>query len=295
MKIVQNRPSPGDWTGALAGVAPWLPPHLETLWDNVSPAAADAIIVPYVFWPQNAAPHIVPASMDAFLARLPFWQGAQDRHILLDASDTAEPYATLGPAALFKTSASLRWPGVQPLPFLVPDPGEVMPIDKAAYDVSFVGCLETHPIRPALARWVKTWTGLNTSFHVIDKPFYGGAGERSEAAVQQFREQMHATRFALCPRGRGMNSRRFFEALAMGRIPVLYSDAAHLPLSSRIDYTAFVVHVPEGMGRWTPDYLVKFLDTHNLADASLQARQAYTTWFAPKRFRAFIEAALAHR
>jgi hypothetical protein len=96
----------------------------------------------------------------------------------------------------------------------------------------------------------------------------------------------------LCPRGRGLNSRRFFETLAAGRIPVLISDAVKLPLEGLIDYSAFTVRVPEGFVRFIHEHIDNFRDTHDLAAASRSARAAYLTYFTSRRFMDFIETSL---
>src|SRR5262249_4774486 len=153
------------------------------------------------------------------------------------------------------------------------------------------GSLKTHPLRETLDLWQRTWRHLRTDF-VPTPTLFWQADPATQAQLRaEYHRHLGRTRFILCPRGRGLNSRRFFEAIAWGRIPVLYSDAARLPLEHLIDYDAFTVRVPEGYGRWTPDYLHAFLDRTNLETASKLARKAHETYLAPYRLRQFLEEA----
>lgn len=52
-----------------------------------------------------------------------------------------------------------------------------------------------------------------------------------------------ASKFMLCPRGQGVSSYRFFEAMELGIAPVLISDACVLP--SGVDWDSFMINVPE--------------------------------------------------
>jgi hypothetical protein len=103
---------------------------------------------------------------------------------------------------------------------------------------------------------------------------------------------MRASRFVLCPRGRGLNSRRFFEALSHGRVPILYANAAKLPLEGRIRWEDFIVRVPEGFGGFTPHFVERFLADHDLVSASRLARETWLEYLAPWRLRQLIVATL---
>jgi hypothetical protein len=116
----------------------------------------------------------------------------------------------------------------------------------------------------------------------------------AKEAVEAF-ELMARSRFVLSPRGIGPTSRRFFEILAFGRIPIHVSDSAKLPLETMIDYDDLVIRVPEGFIGRTDEYIREFLATHDLRAASDLARRTYVELFAPASFRRFVELSLAMR
>lgn len=60
----------------------------------------------------------------------------------------------------------------------------------------------------------------------------------------EYLENMNQNLFALCVRGVGNYSIRLYEALAMGRIPVIIDETMPLPLSGHIDWSALAVKVP---------------------------------------------------
>jgi Exostosin family len=285
------RPDPADELGLF--VTPWLPDWaLAEGWERGPALEADRIVVPWTFGTPSASPFAAREGMARFLELLPSFRAAPERHVLLDNTDTDAPYQGLEGAALFKTSANVRHGEVLPLPYVVLDPGPPSPVAGADLDLAFQGSLDTHPIREWMDRWRHSWT-MKVEVKATPRPFWLLTREERGEWAQSYARQMRRTRFVLCPRGRGLNSRRFYEALAFGRVPVLITDAARLPLEGRIDWARFTVLVPEGFGRWAPEYVAEFLATHDLDEACREARRTWETWFAPERFRHFVEASLA--
>jgi len=82
---------------------------------------------------------------------------------------------------------------------------------------------------------------------VVRKRF-SGHRKTIEAGPEEIRERyvrsLKDSIFTLAPRGDGNFSLRFFEALSVGRIPILIDTDVPLPLEDRIDYDAFIVRVP---------------------------------------------------
>ncbi|MEM1203675.1 MAG: exostosin family protein [Acidobacteriota bacterium] len=262
------------------------------MWDDVDPTAADGVVVPYIFQTRSPSPAEPPRAMRALAEAVPEYRRAPEKCLFFDASDYEAPYDFLGRRQLFKTSAGYRFPWIHPLPYVVAtvDP---KPIESADLVLGFVGCPKTHPLRQSLAVHARIWgRGMAVDVELTDSPFFSLPPERRRAAAERFRSVMRRARFQLCPRGRGLNSRRFFETLAHGRIPVLIADAARLPLESAIDYRRFVVRVPEGMVRWLPEYLREFEARHDLAEASRLALRAHRQHLAPDRLRHLVEVSL---
>jgi hypothetical protein len=259
-------------------------------WDAVAPDKADLIVVP---WLPNAAdghPAAVAPAMQTMLSMLPNYARFADKYVLLDNSDL-DCWEPRPRGFLFKTSVGHRSPGLYALPYNVADPGEPTPIGEAQFDVGFQGSVETHPIRQAMNLWRYGWTGWRVAFTAVE-PFWTLPAERQAALRASYAAQLRACRFVLCPRGRGLNSRRFYEALAYGRIPILYSDAAKLPLESRLPWKRIAVRVPEGFGKWTDQFVARFLDDHDLAASSSLARDIWLDYLRPQRLRRLIVATL---
>jgi len=64
-----------------------------------------------------------------------------------------------------------------------------------------------------------------------------------ETARQEYIENMIDSDFVLAPKGDGNFSMRFYEALSLGRIPILIDTETILPLENVIDYDSFILRV----------------------------------------------------
>jgi hypothetical protein len=89
-----------------------------------------------------------------------------------------------------------------------------------------------------------------------------------------------------------LNSIRFFETLAMGRIPILISDDAVLPLEDQIDYAALILRLPEvriaEIGAFLRDWFAR-TRPQEIGRRCLDARQTWERLLSPAR-----EAQLVH-
>jgi hypothetical protein len=63
-------------------------------------------------------------------------------------------------------------------------------------------------------------------------------------ARKEYRDNMLESDLALCVKGDGNFSYRFYEALSLGRIPLFIDTDCVLPLSDKIDYDSFILRVP---------------------------------------------------
>lgn len=70
----------------------------------------------------------------------------------------------------------------------------------------------------------------------------------SRLPEERYLTLMSQMKFALCPRGHGLSSYRFFEAIHCGAVPVLFADAAVLPYPD-LNYSAFSIRMPEREAR----------------------------------------------
>lgn len=66
-----------------------------------------------------------------------------------------------------------------------------------------------------------------------------------ERTTREFYENIAETDYTLCVRGGGNFSKRFYETLAMGRIPLLVDTDCLLPFEPELDWSQYIVRVPQ--------------------------------------------------
>lgn len=91
-------------------------------------------------------------------------------------------------------------------------------------------------------------------------------------ARREYVENMRDSDYVLAPKGDGNFSVRFYEAISMGRIPILIDTDVVLPLADSVDYGKFVLRVPwQDAGR-IADIVAEF--HARLSDEEFRAMQA---------------------
>ena len=143
-------------------------------------------------------------------------------------------------------------------------------------------------------RWLFTFKGGSTS--LLRKRLYRIDFKRSDVAIEDTSHYLHWTppsesklegqkayarmmlesHFALCPRGHGVGTIRFFEAMQMGIAPVLIADDYVLPEGP--DWDSFLIRVPESHIRQLPQILEKRVGESE--ELSRRARQTWEKWFS---------------
>jgi hypothetical protein len=166
------------------------------------------------------------------------------------------PMVDLGRATLFLASRNGR-DGID-IPLLRNDHSVPRIRPHKRYLASFVGRLSTHPMREAMAHAVAQ--RRDVFIHDGDK------GERF------FVRSTLRSHLALCPRGYGGSSFRFFESLQLGVPPLLLSDLDTRPFKNFIDWSRASLFAQ------STDDLLRLLDHANPADLEAMAfvaRRAY--------------------
>ena len=151
---------------------------------------------------------------------------------------------------------------------------------KTAIQCSFIGNLDSHPLRQNLRLVLNRIDPQGSIFKVINT-----AVEKKGRKRDEYLQSILDSQFVLCPRGGGLNSARFFEALALGRIPILIGDETKLPLQDQIDYDRFVVRVPEASIDNLTDLIATFKRRNNLSEAS---RSAYFSYWNQLQYSHFF-------
>ncbi|MBS4070824.1 MAG: hypothetical protein KGZ90_05820 [Algoriphagus sp.] len=87
-------------------------------------------------------------------------------------------------------------------------------------------------------------TDLRTDF-ILRSRYKAGASslDEKEKVEEDFYQNIDKSLFTVCLRGMGNYSVRFYQTLAMGRIPILIDTDSVLPFSSEIPYDQFILKV----------------------------------------------------
>jgi hypothetical protein len=281
-------------------------------WDHGPAEEADYILVPLQFTthvvgstrkkPYSGSAFVERADLrgeiaEAILGAFPLWGRFPEKHIFFDHADTHEMHPLFRQSVVLKPNCHVDDADAIPIQDVdgVPDPGEPSPIGEADLDASFQGYVGSHPIRERLAAWGAQAEDLRVEVRETARIFFDMEKEEQKLRRREHFDLMLRSRFVLNPRGYAVMSRRIYETMAHGRIPVLISDHLRLPLERVIDYRRFLVRVPEREVENTGDYIRRFEREHDLAEASRAARQAYCAYFAPESLRRLIETSLLTR
>jgi len=122
--------------------------------------------------------------------------------------------------------------------------------------------------------------------HIVRRKSYSGYLDREEDEIQQVRKEFVDTLlnsdYALDVRGDTNGSMRLFEALSLGRIPVIVDTARPLPLSHTLDYRQFSVLVDIRELSHLPERIAAFhasLSPEVFKGMQVKAREAFKNYF----------------
>lgn len=118
---------------------------------------------------------------------------------------------------------------------------------------------------------------IDTRF-IIRRAFFHQAGLDPIHMRQEYLKNMSDADFVLCPKGDGNYSMRFYEALSLGKIPILIDTDMILPFEHIIDYSQCIVRVHHTRLHSLPDILVEFYNSISdeaFVDMQQNARRIY--------------------
>jgi len=124
---------------------------------------------------------------------------------------------------------------------------------------SFTGRLRTHPIRSEMQRVL----GQRADVDIRD----ASLGEKP------FVDQILQSYIALCPRGYGGSSFRFFEAMQLGTVPMLIGDIDTRPFKRFLDWNSMSLYAE------TPEEANSLLDHHLPTKLIEMGQRARDTWY----------------
>jgi hypothetical protein len=110
-------------------------------------------------------------------------------------------------------------------------------VQRAAWD-------EGQLIRSRAIAALRASDQIHTDATVVLRGYIGASPETQASNRLQFFDCLSDNQYSLCVRGRGNFSYRFYESLAMRRIPVLVDTECVLPFDNEIDWDSVIVRVP---------------------------------------------------
>jgi len=127
---------------------------------------------------------------------------------------------------------------------------------------SFTGRLRTHPVRSAMQQLLRKRSDVS----ILDVPYLS----KSSAF---FVNRMLQSYIALCPRGYGSTSFRFYEAMQLGVVPLLISDIDNRPFKAFLDWDQTSLYA-ESVGD-----IESVLSSRTTAELLQMGEAARTMWY----------------
>jgi len=112
------------------------------------------------------------------------------------------------------------------------------------------------PLRVDAMRVLQRDSRVKTNF--IGRGKVGLSPRAAGDSRRQFLDNLMGNAYALCVRGSNNQSWRFYEALSLGKIPILIDTNCILPLEDEIPWDRLIVRVPSSQLHELPDRLVAF-------------------------------------
>ncbi|MDD5104155.1 MAG: tetratricopeptide repeat protein [Desulfuromonadaceae bacterium] len=247
------------------------------------PEDADLFLFPYYL--ENLTEWVTIEGMWQLVEMLQMFKSKENQHIFFSDHDTAARYHTT--SWWYRTSINIldRDPGALPLCYRTDDLFDYLHFDtdRIRYHASFVGFLGTRKQRAHILENIAKESRLTVMIEATDA-FYGHlTADEKIARRQRFLEISAQSLCILCPSGEGTNSIRFYEALSLGRLPVLLSDCP-LPFEDAIPYQRFVCRIAPEHAENAGEMLLNWLSgmgSDNPVDRCKEARKIWEEWFAP--------------
>ncbi len=126
---------------------------------------------------------------------------------------------------------------------------------------------------------IKESSQLESKF-IERKKYRAGVKTAKERAktTQEFYDNIKETDYTVCVRGAGNFSVRFYETLAMGRIPVFINTDCLLPLADKIDWKKHVVWIEEDEIDTIENSILHFHTTHSPEEIKKTQQSNRSLW-----------------
>ena len=140
-------------------------------------------------------------------------------------------------------------------------------------------------LRFRLLRSLERNNSIRCNFLMRDK-YRAGArtNEERERSTLAYFDNILNSDFVLCVRGGGNFSVRFYECLAMGRIPILYDTDTPLPEISPLEWKDYIVQITEGQLPRVHEEIGKFMANKDMFEQRMKNRKVFLYCMTRKYF-----------
>ena len=153
--------------------------------------------------------------------------------------------------------------------------------------------LSSSYIRAAVLGEVKKSTFLKANFIERKKYRAGAVDEKSKAeTTMEFYRNMMDSDYIICVRGGGNFSVRFYETLAMARIPVFVNTDCLLPLEDKVDWKKHLVWIESNSIKSVEEHITDFHNSHTPASFKALQMANRRLWEDKLRSGTFFQASL---
>ena len=236
---------------------------------------------------------------------LPYLKGNQRRHVFFDLGSDSNPKCYRDfpdiPAIFLRAVCSKSMLAQNPTTVAWPWPVDdlqdyvKLPAGGFKYDVVFQGQRRERALLESVQR-------ANLDVHLRQvSGFYGTMpyGAPKAKLRREFLETMASARLSLCYRTfSGIVRYRFYEAMSMGRVPVLFCDDCVLPHSDRIDYGRCSLQLREHDASKAGNLLANWLKQHSdeeIAEMGQYGRAMWERWLKRENWDKVTEVIVKER
>ena len=165
------------------------------------------------------------------------------------------------------------------LPVLVPDHSSINNILNTSNIKRSIGfCGHAEGIRLRILDEINNVVGPNNCNFIIRPTFYHNTGRVNINTRREYYANIADNLYTLCVRGAGNFSYRFYEALCMGRIPILIDTDTSLPFEKIIDWSKYIIKINESEIDQLP-LLISKCNIH-----PIDVRKLWEEYFSPEGY-----------
>lgn len=142
---------------------------------------------------------------------------------------------------------------------------------------------ENNQLRKHIAKAYSNKEGFSVK---LRNSYYNYDSARNKAFEQEYCDALAAAKFSICPRGIGTGTRRFWESLAAGAVPILISDGLTLP--DCWDWHDTIIRMRETTAIYTPDSILHYSRTRGVEEKSEKCKKAHEFFTNPENLSRYI-------